>query len=83
MNCKTDIENTFHAGHEAFASELRKLSCDPAITKQPDPNFAIRFRDPDELGEEETAEFVHTPVTQTRRTAEPITEWCGRRSPKE
>jgi hypothetical protein len=84
MSSKTVIENTFCTrGETVCASELGKLSSDPAITKHPNPKFHVRFRDPDELGQEETAEFVASPVAHNRRTAAIPTGWLLRRSPKE
>jgi hypothetical protein len=36
---------------ETFASELARLSCDPALTFRPDPAFRAKFRNPDEIME--------------------------------
>jgi hypothetical protein len=82
MNRETEIEKAFRPGQETL-SELRRLSRDPELTRQPDPNFDVRFRDPDELGEEEATKLVPRPVTQACRPVPATTGWCGRRSPKE
>lgn len=84
MSGKTDIEKTFCTqGETVCASELGKLSSDPEITKHPDPKFHVRFRDPDELGKEETGEFVVSSVGHKRRTTAIPTGCLLRRSPKE
>ena len=62
-------------------SELERLSSDPALAKHPDPKFRPKFRDPDELHEEEpigTLVVSTAPRTQPRRTGGTL-----RRSPKE
>jgi hypothetical protein len=80
----TPIENTFCTGREAFCtSELRKLSSDPAITKHPDPKFHFRFRDPDELGDEEPVQLVVNFTAPPRRAYPTHTDGLLRRSPKE
>jgi hypothetical protein len=48
-----------------------------------DPKFHVRFRDPDELGKEETGEFVVSSVGHKRRTTAIPTGCLLRRSPKE
>jgi hypothetical protein len=80
-----DYEKTDHAlgtGPERVcASELERLSNDPALAKHPDPKFRTKFRDPDELYEEEPIGIgvVSTgPRTQPRRIGGEL-----RRSPKE
>jgi len=82
MNRETEIEKAFSPG-DLTLSELRRISRDPELTHQPDPNFEIRFRDPDELGEEEAIKLVTCPVTQVCKPAPATTGWYGRRSPKE
>jgi hypothetical protein len=84
MNSQPSIEMTVDTGRETFStSELRKLSSDPAIIRHPDPEFRFKFRDPDELGEEEPFEFVLNSTTFTRRAYPTTTDWQLRRSPKE
>jgi hypothetical protein len=38
---------------EKFASELATLSRDPALTFRPDPAFRAKFRNPDEIMEDD------------------------------
>ncbi len=84
MSCKTEIENTLRIDSKtSWASELGKLSRDPDITKYPDPTIQVGFHDPDELGEDETAEYVVSEVAQTRRTVVMHSDGWMRRSPKE
>ena len=79
----TATENT-GTGREAFGtSELRKLSSDPAITKHPDPKFHFKFRDPDEVGDEEPVEMVANSSTPPRGVDPARPDWRMRRSPKE
>ncbi len=79
----TPTENTC-TGREAFCtSELRKLSSDPAITKHPDPKFHFKFRDPDEVGDEEPVELVTNSSTPPRGVDPARPDWRMRRSPKE
>ncbi len=66
-----------------YTSELRKLSGDPAISKNPDPNFHIRFIDPDELGDEEPIQFVVNSTAAHRRAYPKYFDGQLRRSPKE
>ena len=76
------IDHLLGTGRETFyTSELRMLSGDPAISKNPDPNFHIRFIDPDELGDEEPIQFVVT--TPPRRAYPKYSDMQLRRSPKE
>jgi hypothetical protein len=84
MGSQPRIDHLLGTGSEtSYTSELRKLSSDPAITKHPDPNFHFRFRNPDELGEEEPVQLVANPTTPTRRAYPTRTDWRLRRSPKE
>lgn len=84
MGSQPSIEMTVDTARETFStSELRKLSSDPAITRHPDPGFHFKFRDPDELGEEEPVEFVVNSATPARRACPTTTDWLLRRSPKE
>ena len=80
----TAIENTLSGEREAFCtSELRKLSSDPAITKHPDLKFHFKFRNPDEVGEEEPVR-PRVDTMAPPRSAGPIrADWQMRRSPKE
>ncbi len=66
-----------------YTSELRKLSGDPAISKDPDPSFHIRFIDPDELGDEEPIQFVVNSTAAPRRAYPEYSDGQLRRSPKE
>ena len=51
---KEKMDHPFCTGRKSvYTSELERLSSDPALTKHPDPNFQPKFRDPDELYEEE------------------------------
>jgi hypothetical protein len=78
------IEETLSAGCETdYISELCKLSSDPTITKHPNPKFQLRFTDPDELGDDEPAEFVVNPTITLRRAYPTQTDEFLRRSPKE
>jgi hypothetical protein len=84
MGRKRKIDNTFSTGCEtAYTSELRKLSSDPAITKHPDPEFHLRFTDPDELGDEEPVEPVVNSTAPPRRAYPTHSDGLLRRSPKE
>jgi len=84
MGSQPGIEMRVDAMRETFStSELRKLSSDPAIIRHPDPEFRFKFRDPDELGEEEPFEFVLNSTTPARRAYPTNTDWTLRRSPKE
>jgi hypothetical protein len=84
MGSQPKTEMTVDTGHETFStSELRRLSSDPAITRHPDPGFHFKFRDPDELGEEESVELVVNSTTPARRACPTTTDWLLRRSPKE
>jgi hypothetical protein len=83
MASVAEIEETLPTERETpYTSELEKLTSDPTITKHPDPKFRVRFRDPDELGEEETAE-VETFTAPAHRTYPSSTDGRLRRSPKE
>ena len=44
MKCTADFVQ-----HDGVASELAKLSRDPALTFKPDPSFRSKFRNPDEI----------------------------------
>jgi hypothetical protein len=84
MGSQTGIEMTVDTVREPFStSELRKLSSDPAITRHPDPKFHFKFRDPDELGEEEPVEIVANSSPPPRRADPARPDWRMRRSPKE
>ena len=77
-------DHLLSTGRETFyTSELRKLSGDPAISKNPDPNFHIRFIDPDELGDEEPIQFVVNSTAAPRRVYPKYSDGQLRRSPKE
>ena len=67
----------------SYTSELRRLSRDPAISKNPDPNFHIRFIDPDELGDEEPVQFEVKSTAAPRRVYPKYSDGQLRRSPKE
>ena len=83
MGSQPGIEMTVDTARETFStSELRRLSSDPAITRHPDPGFHFKFRDPDELGEEEPVEVVNSTISP-RRAYPTTTDWRLRRSPKE
>jgi hypothetical protein len=84
MGGKPRIDDPACTGRETSpTSELQKLSTDPTITRHPDPNLNVRFRDPDELGEEEPVQFVVNSAAPPRRAhpAQPYGKL--RRSPKE
>jgi hypothetical protein len=84
MGGKRKIEKTLSAGRETvYTSELGKLSSDPTITKHPDPEFHLRFTDPDELGDEEPVEFTVSSTITPRRAYPTHTDGLLRRSPKE
>lgn len=84
MSSQPRSDHLLGTGREtAYTSELRKLSSDPAITKHPDPNFNLRFRNPNELDDEEPAQLAVNPTTPTRRAYPTNTGWLLRRSPKE
>jgi hypothetical protein len=84
MGSQPAIEMTVDTARETFStSELRRLSSDPTITKHPDPGFHFKFRDPDELGEEEPVELAVNSATPARRAYPTTTDWLLRRSPKE
>lgn len=78
-------EETDHAlctGMESMCTtELERLSSDPALTRHPDPKFRPKFRDPDELHEEEP---IVTTVVSTGPRVQPVRTGSElRRSPKE
>ena len=79
---KEKIDHTFCARRESmYTSELERLSSDPALTRHPNPKFQAKFRDPDELYEEEpidTGVVSSGPCAQPYRTGGEL-----RRSPKE
>ena len=79
---KGKIDHPFCAGRESvYTSELERLSSDPALTRHPNPKFQAKFRDPDELYEEEPTD---TGVVSSGLCAQPYrTGWELRRSPKE
>jgi len=84
MGSQAGIEMTVDMARETFSTaELRTLSSDPAIIKHPDPRFHFKFRDPDELGEEEPVQVVVNSTTPPRRAYPTNTDWRLRRSPKE
>jgi hypothetical protein len=84
MDSKLEIDDTSCREREtAHASELQKLSSDPTITKHPDPEFCFRFRNPDELDEEEPVPFVVNYSVPPRSANATRTDWRLRRSPKE
>jgi hypothetical protein len=83
MGSLAEFEETLPTERETiYTSELEKLTSDPTITKHPDPKFHARFRDPDELGTEETAE-VEAFTAPARRAYPSSTDGRLRRSPKE
>ena len=79
---KEKIDHPFCARRESmYTSELERLSSDPALAKHPNPKFQAKFRDPDELYEEEPTD---TGVVSSGLCAQPYrTGWELRRSPKE
>jgi hypothetical protein len=84
MSGKIESQKALPAGGDtSWASELGKLSRDPDITRYPDPAIHVGFHDPDELGEDETAEYVVGGVAQTRRAVVMHSDSWLRRSPKE
>jgi hypothetical protein len=64
-------------------SELAALSCDPSLSFRPDPAFRAKFRNPDELVEEEpnTIEASMRTVATTSATWVRAAAW--RRSLKD
>jgi hypothetical protein len=84
MSSQPKTEMTVDTERRTFdTSELRKLSSDPAITKHPDPKFHFKFRDPDEVGDEETVELVANSSLPPRGADLGRPDWRMRRSPKE
>jgi len=84
MSDQPRIDQLLGAGRETpYTSELPKLSGDPTISKNPDPNFHIRFIDPDELGDEEPIQFVFNSTAAPRRAYPKYCDGQLRRSPKE
>jgi hypothetical protein len=65
-------------------SELEQLSSDPTLAKHPNPALHPKFRDPDELCEDESSQTGVDSVAPSRAKAQ---RWSGstawRRSPKE
>jgi len=71
----------FRTGHTL--SELATLSCDPALTFRPDPGFHAKFRNPDEITEDDFNDIQ----SLTRPCFAAAQRWAGiaswRRSPKD
>lgn len=67
---------------DIVTAELARLSSDPEITRKPDARFHPKFRDPDEIGDEELEEVGvgagghHSPPAWTGASS-------SRRSPKD
>lgn len=70
------------AENDSVASELAKLSRDPALTFKPDPSFRPKFRNPDEITEND---FNVTDARACPGSAMSPSWTCAawRRSPKE
>ena len=84
MSNQATTQRPSSAGRETlYTSELRKLSADPAISRNPDPKFQIRFSDPDELGDEEPIQFVFNSTAAPGRAYPKYCDGQLRRSPKE
>jgi hypothetical protein len=64
-------------------SELEGQTTDPALTKHPDPAFHAKFRDPDELCEEEPVMVGAEEYSEHRAQPAWFDSQAWRRSPKE
>ena len=70
------------AQNDSVASELAKLSRDPALTFKPDPSFHPKFRNPDEIIENDLT-VIDAGVCPGSAMSARWTRAVWRRSPKE
>jgi len=77
------MKTTHHTKSERIVSELAMLSNDPALTSEPDPKFRPKFRNPDEIMQDD---FNWDNLGSSPRPTLPPT-WASpafcRRSPKD
>ncbi len=64
-------------------SELESQTTDPTLAKHPDPAFHAKFRDPDELCEEEPVTVGAEEYSEHRAQPAWFDSQAWRRSPKE